>query len=178
MLLGLKNKLSDYQFTKLRTPERNRKVTNIKQAKNVALIYTVGKDDELIKKYIHHLKAYQINVHALGFYPKKELHNDLISKLGYDYFCIKDLNFYHAPKNALVENFIQKSFDILIDTSIIENKSIRFVSTLSKAMFKVGFAGLNYASNFDMAIQLPKGANCKELLKNLDTYLHLINKNI
>ena len=92
------------------------------------------------------------------------------------FFCFKDINAHLRPISPSVQNFIETPFDILIDTSVLEDKSIRFVTTLSNAKFKVGYTQLPYAKNLDFTINLPEGETVRELIKNIDRYLHIINK--
>lgn len=178
MIKGLKNRLSDYHFERLPQNTRNVVACNITKAKTVGIVYIADKEEDtaLVKRYINHLKTYDIKVSSLGYYRAKDLHRDIVTKLGMDYFCFKDINAHLRPISPSVQNFIETPFDILIDTSVLEDKSIRFVTTLSNAKFKVGYTQLPYAKKLDFTINLPEGETVRELIKNIDRYLHIINK--
>jgi hypothetical protein len=178
MIKGLKNRLSDYHFERLPQSIRDVVACNITKAKTVGIVYFADKEEDttLVKRYINHLKTYDIKVSALGYYRAKDLHRDIVTKLGMDYFCFKDINAHLRPISSTVQNFVDIPFDILIDTSVMEDKSIRFVTTLSKSKFKVGYTQLPYAKHLDFTINLPEGETVRELIKNIDRYLHIINK--
>lgn len=178
MIRSLKNKLSDYHFDRLPQITREIIACNITKAKSVGIIYFADNEEDttLVKRYTNHLKTYDIKVNSLGYFRAKDLHRDIVTKLGMDYFCFKDINAHLRPISSTVQNFIEKPFDILIDTSVVEDKSIRFVTCLSKSKFKVGYTKLPYAKNLDFSINLPEGETTRELLKNIDRYLHIINK--
>ena len=73
-------------------------------------------------------------------------------------------------------SFIQQEFDILIDTTVLEDDVLRFVTKQSKAGFKVGAAGLKSEEDLDFSINLKQEEGARQLMKGLDNYLHLINK--
>ena len=61
------------------------------------------------------------------------------TKIEYDFFNIKDLNWYYKPQNYIIDNFIQKEYDILInlcDSSVIP---IKYLVASSIARFKIEF---------------------------------------
>lgn len=178
MFQGAKNFISDLYFKKIDESHRNVKAINIKEAKTIGILYLANDAEvlELVKRYVKHLHQYPVKISTLGYYKSNELHHDLTPKLEFDFFCKKDLNIQLRPNCSVFENFVENSFDILIDTSVEEDKSIRFATIESKAKFKVGFADLPYANCFDLTIQLPEKKNIRELMKNIDRYLHLINK--
>jgi len=178
MLSGLKNFISDFYFNRVDDVDREIKAINIKNAKSIGILYLASDKEvcELVKRYVKHLHQYSVKISTLGYYKSKNLHHDLTPKLEYDYFCEKDLNIQLRPNCSVFNNFVENSFDILIDTSVVEDKSIRFATIESRSKFKVGFANLPYSHCFDFTIQLPKKKNIRELMKNIDRYLHLINK--
>ena len=98
-------------------------------------------------------------------------------KLEYDYFVKKDLNWKLKTLIPEVENFIQTPFDILIDTTVKEDEVLRFIVRKSQSTFKVGASGLKDSSDLDFTINLKEGEGLRQLMKGLDNYLHLINKN-
>ena len=71
--------------------------------------------------------------------------------------------------------FVQSEFDILIDTTIKEDDVIRFIVKQSIARFKVGGAKKD-VDDLDFTINLQPEEGVRQLMKGLDNYLHLINK--
>jgi len=65
-------------------------------------------------------------------------------------------------------------FDILIDLSLIEVFPIRWISTLSRSMFKVGC--LSYAENpFELIISVENKKEIPYLSEQIIHYLNLLN---
>ena len=179
VLDNIKRKLSDFSFQRKGSPNREVKAINIKNAKTVGIVYRGDNEEakELVERYVKFLKDYNVKCKTLGYYDADELPRYVTPKLEYDYFVKKDLNWKLESDTPEVVNFIQTKFDILIDTTVVEDEVIRFVVKESKASFKVGGAGLKDASDLDFTINLQEGEGVRQLMKGLDNYLHLINKN-
>jgi len=179
VLDNIKRKLSDFSFGRKSSPIREVKAINIKNAKTVGIVYRGDNEEakELVERYVKFLKDYNAKCKTLGYYDADELPRYVTPKLEFDYFVKKDLNWKLESETPEVVNFIQTKFDILIDTTVVEDEVIRFVVKESKASFKVGGAGLKDASDLDFTINLQEGEGVRQLMKGLDNYLHLINKN-
>lgn len=178
VLDNIKRKLSDFSFQRENSPNREVRAINIKKAQTVGIVYR-GDDDEakeLVERYVKFLRDYGVKCKTLGYYDADELPRYVTPKLEYDYFVKKDLNWKLETLIPEVENFIQTPFDILIDTTVLEDEVLRFVVRKSQSTFKVGGAGLKDASDLDFTINLQEGEGLRQLMKGLDNYLHLINK--
>ncbi len=176
---NIKRKLSDFSFMREVSPNRVVKAINIKNAQRVGIVYR-GDDEEakeLVERYVKFLKNYKVKCKTLGYYNADELPRYVTPKLEYDYFVKKDLNWKLKTLIPEVENFIQTPFDILIDTTVKEDEVLRFIVRKSQSTFKVGAAGLKDSSDLDFTINLKEGEGLRQLMKGLDNYLHLINKN-
>ena len=55
------------------------------------------------------------DVKALGFVNLKELTHHHMPMLQFDFFFLKDLNWYYKPQNYIIKNFVEKDYDILIN---------------------------------------------------------------
>ena len=93
-----------------------------------------------------------------------------------DFFCLKDLTWYNAPDNIYARNFMSDEFDILLDLNLNDLFPLRYISALSKANFKVGKRSDRNNSIFDLMIETDEKKGVKYFLKNIDTYLFIINK--
>ncbi len=157
---------------------RTKMFVNMQDARSVGIVFdaTQGSNFDLVKKYIVYLKEMKKRVKAIGFYDQKVLPTMAYSKLEYDFFCQKDLSWYNVPKNVYVKNFIQDDYDILLDLNLNDLFPLRYISTMSKAKFKVGKKSNRNNSIFDLMIETADGKGLKYFLKNIDTYLFIINK--
>ena len=86
------------------------------------------------------------------------------------------MNWKLEATSSEVTNFIEQKFDVLIDLSVSDDEVLRFVTRESQACFKVGGSGLKDGSDLDFALKLQDGDNLRSLMKGIDNYLHLINK--
>ncbi len=175
---NIKRKLSDFSFQRKLSPNREVKAINIKHAQTIGIVYRADNDEakELVERYVKFLKEYKIKCKTLGYYDMDELPRYVTPKLEFDYFLRKDLNWKLETQIPEVFNFVQSDFDILIDTTCELDEVIRFIVKESKAHFKVGGAkkGVN---DLDFTINLKPDEGVRQLMKGLDSYLHLINKN-
>ena len=178
VLDNIKRKISDFSFSRKESPAREVKAINIKHAETVGIVYRGDNEEakELVERYVKFLKAYKIKCKALGYFDADELPLYVTPKLEYDYFVRKDLNWKLEAATPEVSNFIQEEFDILIDMTITDDEVLRFVIKESKARFKVGGSGCKVANDLDFTIKLQDGESLRHLMKGLDNYLHLINK--
>ena len=157
-------------------PERDISAVNIKDANTLAIVY-IASDDEavvLVKRYVKFLREYKIKVLALGYVDEKELPVDVNPSLEFDYITKKELNLQLEPKSTAVSNFVEEKYDILIDLSAEDHIVLQHLVHRSKAKFKVGAQRLSYSSLFDLTIVLKPEEGIRQLMKNIDRYLHVI----
>ena len=160
------------------TFKRNRTVMSLHDAGTVAIVFdpSDNEEHELVKKYVNYLKEMKKKVKAIGFYPVKDVPQSTYSKLEFDYFSLKDLGWNQSPSGVIVSNFLGEEFDILIDLNVHDLFPLQYISSLSKAKFKVGKSECKDPSVFDMTIDTGKEKGLKFLLRNIDTYLLMLNK--
>lgn len=169
-------KVAKFLLSRAQEVERNRQTVNLKSAKSIGIVYNASNSetDDLVKRYIKHLKEYKIKIKAIGYYDEKELPLDVNPKLEYDFITKKDLNLQLEPKSVVVQNFLDEEYDILIDTSATDHIIMQYLVHYSKAKFKVGAQRLSYSSQLDLTIVLKPEEGSRQLMKNIDRYLHII----
>ena len=94
--------------------------------------------------------------------------------LQFDFFFLKDLNWYYKPQNYIIKNFVEKDYDILINFCDDSCIPIKYLAGSSKAKFKVG----KYQENvdlYDMMLDV-KENTLAALIKEIHHYLNIINK--
>ncbi len=166
-------------FLKKEYANRQRKAVavNYNDAETIALIFDATHKDEfeLVKKYIKKLKEQKRKVKALGFYDEKESPALMSSRLEYDFFTKKSLNWYLKPSDPLVENFINEPFDLLINLCMNFKTPLLYVTALSKAKFKVGREHKRYAPYFDVMLKTNDDTSLKDFISLCEKYLSMIN---
>ena len=68
-----------------------------------------------IQPFVSYFFELKKDVKALGYVNAKKLSFCHTPKLQYDFFYLKDLNWYKKPQNYIIDNFIKKEYDILIN---------------------------------------------------------------
>ncbi|MDR0970944.1 MAG: hypothetical protein LBM25_00990 [Bacteroidales bacterium] len=90
-------------------------------------------------------------------------------------FCTnKDLSLLRVPKKQLLDNFIKKDFDLLINFDINNAFLPCYVSALSKAKFKIGLDTEENRQYFDLLLNI-KEPTFKEYSLQVVSYLSKIN---
>ena len=179
IIQNIKNFAGNYALSaEMKTLRRDKVFLNMQDAKTVGIVFnaTNNGDFELVKKYIAYLKEMKKRVKAIGYYDQKNIPALSYSKLEYDFFCQKDLAWNNIPNNIYVKNFIEDQHDIMLDLNLDGLFPLRYISSLSKASFKVGKKSERNNSIFDLMIETTEGKGLKYFLKNIDTYLFIINK--
>lgn len=157
---------------------RERKFMNMQEAVTVGIVFdaTDSGDFDLVKKYITYLREQKKKVKGIGYYDQKNIPSMAYSKLEYDFICRKDLTWYNRPTGVYVKNFIADPYDILLDLNLNDHFPLRYISALSKAKFKVGKRSDRNNSIFDLMIETRGNKGLKYFLRNMDTYLFILNK--
>jgi hypothetical protein len=156
---------------------RERKLTNLKDAKKIGVLYTL--DDvpvyETVSEFVALLQHDHKEVKALGFVKNKNLVSRFLPKLSYDFFSDKDTNWFFQPIQSKVRDFMEKEYDILIDLSMKDNLPLKFISALSMAHCRVGrFSEANRVC-YDIMIDLNKPISLNEYILQIIHYLTVIN---
>ena len=173
----LRYKISNYLLQQeIRNLNRQVSVIPFSEAKNIGILYeaTHDKDYELIKNYVKDLRSYSKDVLALGYYNRKELPETRYIKLGLDFFTLKSLNWKMKPNHPIVTNFMNREFDILICMNLDRSIPIRYVSSHTKARFKIGRYDPVCAKIFDFMIKVEDKPDLRIMIEQVNHYLKLI----
>ena len=170
-------KLAKFQLGRAAVLERNVQSINLKEAKTLGIVYCANNEEstDLVKRYVKFLREYKIKVKAIGYFEENELPLNVNSTLEFDYITQKDLNFGLQPRGIITSNFLEEEYDILIDVNVENNIVMQYLVHYSKAKFKVGADRLKYKNQFDLTIILKPEEGARQLMKNIDRYLHVIH---
>ncbi|MGC6428861.1 MAG: DUF6913 domain-containing protein [Flavobacteriales bacterium] len=174
----IKQKVGDYFFRRdLKFNDRKRVVHSFHTAQSIGVLYdaTDLKDMMLVSEFVNDLFNSKKDIKALGFVNKNELSHNYIPMLQFDFFFLKDLNWYYKPQNYIIQNFLEKDYDILINLCTSNCIPVKYLAGSSKAKFKVGKFEKNM-SVYDMMIDV-KQDSLEVLIKEVKHYLNLINAN-
>ena len=85
-------------------------------------------------------------------------------KLQYDFYQ-KDLNWFYKPQNYIIDNFVKRDYDILINLCDSSCIPIKYLVAKSIARFKIGMYEENF-DIYDLMIELKKEINSKAYGRN------------
>lgn len=173
----IKQKAGEYFFKReLKANNRNREVHSLHTAQSVGVLYDATQKEDMLRvsQFVNDLFKNRAEVKALGFVNLKELTHDHMPMLQFDFFFLKDLNWYYKPQNYIIKNFVEKEYDILINLCDSSCIPIKYLAGSSKAKFKVGKfeEGLDI---YDMMI-VDKANSLDGFIKEITHYLSLINQ--
>ncbi len=173
-----KQKVGKWVFQReLKSNKRTKEVCNLDNAQSIGILYDATSEEQLkiVKPFVSYFFDLKKDVKALGYVNSKQLSFHHTPKLQYDFFYQKDLNWYYKPQNYIIDNFVKKEYDILInlcDSSIIP---IKYLLASSIAHFKIGIHEENYEI-YDLMISLKDDKSLEKLMHEIKHYINLINK--
>lgn len=184
--MSILNSLKDYLGgimlrREMKTHSQIRKINKFKfeNVKTIGIIFDAANADdfELVKRYVTELREAGKKVKVLGFFKTNGVPSLTYSKLDFDFFSNKEVSFFGKPTAVIIQNFIDEAFDLLIDLNIHDHFALRYVAAMSKAVFKVGkFEGENDIHTHDMMIDADHTQTIKYFLRQIDTYITMLNK--
>ncbi len=88
--------------------------------------------------------------------------------------CKKDLDYLFRPRDEQRMNFTEKTFDILFDLSMNDYFPVVYLTTLSRASFKVGRYRETGSDN-DFMIDIRNEFTVEFLIEQIKNYVSILN---
>ena len=173
-----KKKIGKWVFqNELKTNKRLKEVCNLDVARSVGILYDATSKEQIkqIKPFVDFFSDLKKDVKALGYVNAKQLSYCHIPKLQYDFFYQKDLNWYYKPHNYIIDNFVKKEYDILINLCDVSCIPIKYLVASSVAHFKIG-QHEECNEIYDLMIILKEDRSMEKLMNEIKHYINLINK--
>lgn len=177
-LEDFKTKIGQIVFqNQLKSNKRKKEVCNLDSAKSIGILFDATNEEQInqIQPFVSYFFNLKKDVKALGYVNAKKLLYCHTPKLQYDFFYLKDLNWYKKPQNYIIDNFIKKEYDILINLCDSSCIPIKYLVASSIARFKIGQYEDGYEI-YDLMISLKKDKSLDKLMSEIKHYLQLINK--
>lgn len=159
---------------RLRAEPTERRPGDFQSATSVGILFDAAQNGayEIVRLYEEELKKQGKKVDLLGYIDDKGRHNDYDFK----HFNQKDLNWFFQPKSPLVQQFMNKPFDILVCLFTEDLKPLEHVSALSKAQMRVGVFREGKTHCFDLMIDTSNHKDLRDLIRQMDQYLKIVNR--
>lgn len=147
-------------------------------AKTIGVVWDASRTEDfsILSKFHHQMAELNKEVKIFGYYPGKELPNQFTAIRYFRCIKTKDVDFFYRPLNQESQDFINTTFDILIDLNFKRQFPLIYVSSLSRASLKVGLTDSSpETSPFDIMISLKGPVNTESFLNQVIYYLEMIN---
>lgn len=163
---------------------RSKSIANWDDIKTIGLVFTVGEEEQWdsINQFISTVKKLGKQIHIIGFHPKNLQINYIFTHTETTICHEKDdFNFLGMPKTGLVENFIDKHFDLLIDATVQPNFFGKYISADTNADLRVAYTNSQTPDEgsmemYDLTIQGNKTLNFNVYINQIVKYLTMIRK--
>jgi hypothetical protein len=159
--------------------KREVKFINLNDAKEIALIANIDGIDKykIISEFIGWLRNKGKTVYVVAFVENDEFKNFFSKEKSILFFNKKNITWYGKPRNVKYNDFIDKEFDILIDTSLNQIITFHYLVALSKAKMKVGKYSEKY-DYYDFVIDVGDNNDFAYFINQIKHYLCELNKNL
>ncbi len=124
----------------LRDAKRELKAVNLHKAKTIGILFDATQQSsfEIVKEMVKDLTTRENSIEVLGYVDSKQMIDQYLYRKGFEFFTRNQLNWYYKPMPGVIDAFIKKPFDILIDLSLDNPFPIKYIMTCSQAKFKAG----------------------------------------
>ncbi len=167
-----------YLAQKLKKVKRKVGAINLATAKSAILVYNASNAsfEKKVRDYARFLKEEGVKVDTIGFYKLKGKEDQRPQdELGYVYYDKKCINRLGFPNDNRVLKMIAKDYHLMIDLNFDSTFSLKVISTLSNANFKIGRSRGYQKDICDLTISTENN-ELDYFLSQTTTYLKMINK--
>ena len=174
----IKQKIGNYLLKRrLRNFARQREWKNLGKCRSVLILSSSIDDLEAadtvrLISYFKQLNKEVCSLHYLG--ERKTEAKAQVADM--KTFSTLHLNKVNIPKEAFIQDLVDRDFDLFIDLSLGEAFPLKYIHAMSKSKLKVG-ASMNYKMHFaDFTIDISKNQTVTYLITQLKYYLTQINQ--
>jgi len=163
---------------KIKTNTRRIEFHNMKSARHIGIIFDTDHEEnnKIIADFYKDLKTQGYTVNAAGWYSNNDMPKRPLNTLDFIYFSDNDSNWKGIPQTHEISDFFNQKFDILFVLTQSKSLPVHYISSLSKAAFKVG-AYTTDCDHLDFMIEHKEQSSIKNLIQDSINYLSEIKKN-
>lgn len=175
MLKKLKHTLHYYTLhNKLKHHNYIHRAVPMHEIKSVGILFDADepKNELIIKKLMQQLQQKNIRVEVLGYTPNLPKNRGAVI---FDYFTDKELNWQLVPRQSILNGYAEKQFDVLLNLYTRQLLPLEYISSLSKATFRIGRYIAEKDYYCDMMISLKDNDTLESLIQQTLYYLNQIN---
>ena len=169
----------------LMNTQRDKRIDNWEDIKTIGLIFTVGNSERwnLIHRFITAQESRGKEIYLIGFQANK-YEIDYIFSHTKTTICHEKEDFTHLglPKDGVIDSFVNRHYDLVIDTTIQPDFFGKYVTAMADANLKVGYTNSESDEDegamdmYDLAIQGNGEMDFKDYIEQIVKYLTMIQK--
>ncbi|MEE4116598.1 MAG: hypothetical protein V2I37_10535 [Marinilabiliaceae bacterium] len=165
---------------RLKSTYRNKRFNNLKNAHKIGIIWDGSfiESFSVLSDFYKRMQINNIQVDIVCFHPNKILPDEYTALRYLRCFKQSDLNYFFIPKAAEIDDFISTPYEILIDINLNNRFPLFYITSLSKAEFKIGAGNTIDSNSLDMTIELKDKTDIKYYLEQVEYYLKMINTSV
>lgn len=149
-----------------------RKTINLTDSNEIGILFDASDPDQvsMINLFADSLKKERKHVVLLGYYdqPKRAIN------FNFSYFNRKNLNWHLKPGGDVVDEFLNRKFDILINAYSKENLPLEYISAMSQASFRMGAYNKEKTYAYDFMVDMKDENDLRWLLSQYRHYLQML----
>jgi hypothetical protein len=155
---------------------RMKQMTGIDEATSIGILFDASQqaDYDRVCEFIKNLQDRNKTVRAIGFVNAKAIPHYCIPKLSFDFFTLRDINWYYKPTKQFVSDFLNHGFNLCINLDLHDNLSLQYISGLSRAGLKVGVQGEKNTRYYDLLIQMDDRDDLEDFITQIVHYLSVM----
>jgi hypothetical protein len=165
--LRIANRLLNFKLSSL---VRDKKVFNLDTAKTAGVLWEIDQK-QAFERLESELRLAGLTVQNLCYFQSKKA----IVPEEINGFSRRQTTWSEIPHGKPAEEFTHQKFDILIDLTGQKYFPIVYLTALSAAAFKIGYAGKS-TNYFDLNIEFNEFPETDQLAEQILYYLKRINK--
>lgn len=174
MLSFIKDKVFNrYIQSKSYAHNKSRKTLNWNEIKTIGFLID-GSDPIQLRLLLNRLYDYSAQgkkIEFLGYVKKLPPFEEENIK----WITKKDLSWAGIPKSQVIKDFIEKEFDVLINTHITSERPLEFIAAFSNAKLRIGAYAEKNTPCYDFMMQLADGADANVYMDQVEHYLKMLN---
>ncbi|HUS86574.1 MAG TPA: hypothetical protein VMW76_04970 [Bacteroidales bacterium] len=159
---------------------RVKKFNNLRNAHKIGIVWdgTFISEFSSITNFHREMHDRGIQIDIICYFPGKILPNEYTALRYLTCFKRSDLGLFYCPETPEVEEFINTPYEIIIDINFGRHFPLYFITSLSKAEFKVGASNTINHNTLDMTIELSGKDSITYYLDQVKHYLEMINTGV
>ena len=171
-IMGLKSKIANRLLDlKLSSIAREKKVFNLDSTQSAGILWEIDQK-ESFERVQEELTKARVKTTGLCYFPMRST----VIPAEISGFSRRQTNYWtEMPQVDLIEDFIHQKFDLLIDLTGQKHFPVLYITALSEANFKIGYAGSS-PKYFDLNIDFQASPDTSQLADQILYYLKRINK--